>query len=237
MGRMGIPIREAIPAIEQMTRHKGIMMDGIYMHFPSAEKEAAFREKQILEFGLLLRTLEQKGISFRYRHASNSAATLTLKTPILNMIRPGLTLYGIYPDAALRDVARFQPVLSLKSRILLVKQIKAGESVGYGREFIAKTSSTVAVIPFGYSHGYPYAAWKKASVLYRGKRYPLAGKVSMDYLAVNLGCAQAQEGDTITLIGTDRDERITAEDIAEWAGTIPYEIVTRLNSHLPRIVT
>jgi len=152
------------------------------------------------------------------------------------MIRPGLTLYGIYPDPSLTKIARFEPVLSLKSRIVLVKKIRAGESVGYGREFIAQQDTTIAVLPFGYSHGYPYAAWKNASVLFQGKRYPLAGKVSMDYIAVNLGNTVAKEGDTVTLLGEDQNERITAEEIAGWAGTIPYEIVTRLNAHLPRIV-
>jgi alanine racemase len=236
MGRMGIPSREAAVSIEEMMKFKGIMLDGIYTHFPAAEKNDAFREKQVRKFGILLQMLEEKNIVFRFRHATNSAATLTLKTPFLNMIRPGLTLYGIYPDPGLRDAAQFEPILSLKSRIVLVKKLRAGESAGYGRNFIAQRNTTIAVLPFGYSHGFPYAAWKKASVLFKGKRYPFAGKVSMDYIAIDLGDTGAKEGDTVTLIGEDQDERITAEDIAEWAGTIPYEIVTRLNAHLPRIV-
>ncbi|MEI7751523.1 MAG: alanine racemase [Candidatus Omnitrophota bacterium] len=236
MGRMGIPVRDAALSIEEMRLLKGIMLDGIYMHFPTAEKDDSFRETQVRKFGILLRTLEEKNIVFRFRHATNSAATLTLKTPFFNMIRPGLSLYGIYPDPELKDTAHLEPVLSLKSSIVLVKRIRTGESVGYGREFVAKRNTTIAILPFGYSHGYPYASWKKASVLFKGKRCPLAGKVSMDYIAVDLGEAAAKEGDTVTLIGEDQNERITAEDIAGWAGTIPYEIVTRLNSHLPRIV-
>ncbi len=236
MGRMGIPVREASASIEEMTRLKGLMLDGIYTHFPTAEKEDSFRETQVRKFGILLQTLEEKNIVFRFRHATNSAATLTLKTPFFNMIRPGLSLYGIYPDPGLKGAAHLAPVLSLKSRIALVKKVRIGESVGYGREFIANRDTTVAILPFGYSQGYPYAAWKKASVLFKGKRYPLAGKVSMDYMAVDLGETDAKEGDTVVLIGEDQGERITAEDIAAWAETIPYEIVTRLNAHLPRIV-
>jgi len=237
MGRMGIPVREAVASIETMTTFKGLLLDGIYMHFPSAEKNDAIREAQIKAFEGLIQALEQKGIFFRFRHAKNSAAALTLTSPALNMIRPGLTLYGIYPDPSLKDAAHFEPVLSLKSQIVLVKRLREGESVGYGREFIAKRNTTVAVLPFGYSRGYPYAAWEKASVLFKGKRYPLAGKVSMDYLSLDLGDAEAQEGDTVTLIGEEGNDRITAEDIAEWAGTIPYEIVTRLNARIPRIIT
>ncbi len=236
MGRMGIPIREAAVSIGEMAKLKGLLLDGIYTHFPTAEKDDAFREAQVRGFLSLLETLEKKNIAFRFRHAKNSAAALTLKTPLLNMIRPGLTLYGIYPDPILKETARFEPVLSLKSRIVLVKRVRAGESVGYGREFFAQTATTIAVLPVGYSHGYPYATWKKASVLFQGRRYPLAGKVSMDYIAVDLGNTEAKEGDTVTLLGEDQDERITAEEIAEWAGTISYEIVTRLNSNLPRVV-
>jgi alanine racemase len=236
MGRMGIPVREAAVSIEAMAGLKGLMLDGIYMHFPTAEKDDAFREAQVLTFRSLLQTLEQKNIAFRFRHAKNSAAALTLKDSLFNMIRPGLALYGIYPDPGLKDTAHFEPVLSLKSRIVLVKKVRAGESVGYGREFVSQQDTTIAVLPFGYSHGYPYAAWKNASVLFQGKRYSLAGKISMDYIAVNLENTEAKEGDTVTLIGADQSERITAEDIAGWSGTIPYEILTRLNSNLPRIV-
>lgn len=237
MGRMGIPLRDAAGAIDQMTKFKGLLLDGIYTHFPTAEIEDSFREAQVREFALLLQTLEKKNIVFRYRHLSNSAASLTLKTPLMNMIRPGLTLYGIYPDPGLRAVAGFRPVLSLKSRILMVKKIQTGDSVGYGRKFIAQSPANIAILPFGYSHGYPYAAWKKASVLYAGKRYPLAGKVSMDYIAINLGNTEAKEGDVVTLIGEDNGACITAEDVAAWAGTIPYEVVTRLSAHLPRLIT
>ena len=236
MGRMGIPVREAAVSIGEMAKLKGLMLDGIYMHFPTAEKDDPFRKTQVLEFRSLLQALEQKNIVFRFRHAKNSAATLTLKDPFFNMIRPGLALYGVYPDPALRDAAHLEPVLSLKSRIVLVKKVRAGGSVGYGREFISNEDTTIAVLPFGYSHGYPYAAWKKAFVLFQGKRYPLAGKVSMDYIAINLGNTEAKEGDTVTLIGEEQAERITAEDIASWSGTIPYEVLTRLNSNLPRIV-
>lgn len=236
MGRMGLRIGEAIFEIEKMKALEGLLLDGIYTHFPVAEKDDAFREGQVREFGLLLEQLERKGITFRFRHAQNSAASLTLKTPLLNMIRPGLTLYGVYPDPALSGAAKFEPVLSLKSRITLVKKIRPGESVGYGREFTAKAATTIAILPVGYSHGYPYAAWKKASVLFNGKRYPLAGKVSMDYIAVDLGDAPAREGDVMTLIGDDHGGCVTAEEVAEWADTIPYEVVTRLSPHMPRII-
>lgn len=236
MGRMGMEFKGAEEAIMKMRRLKGLVLEGIYTHFPTAEKEDAFREAQVRNFKSLVEDLERKGIVFRFRHAQNSAASLTLKDPVFNMLRPGLALYGIYPDAGLTGAALFEPVLSFKSRIALVKKVCPGGSVGYGRGFIADRETTIAILPVGYSHGYPWAAWEKASVLYKGKRYPLAGRVSMDSIAVDLGDAQASDGDTVTLIGDDGDERITAEELAAWAGTIPYEVVTRLSPHIPRII-
>jgi alanine racemase len=236
MGRMGIKVREAAREIMKIRALKGILLDGIYMHFPTAETDDDFRAGQVAKFSALIEDLDRGGIAFRFRHAQNSAASLNLKTPMLNMIRPGLALYGIHPGTGFADAACLEPVLSLKSRITLIKRIDAGDSVGYGREYRPDRETTIAVLPFGYSHGYPWAAWKKACVLYKGKRYPLAGKVSMDYLTVNLGDRKAAEGDTVTLIGEDGDERITADELAGWAGTIPYEVVTRLNPHIPRIV-
>ncbi len=234
MGRLGLTAREAVMKIETMASLPGISLDGIYTHFPTAEREDGFAESQLREFSRILQELGNKGIHFRFRHASNSAASLRLKTPLVNLIRPGLMLYGIYPDPALRKIAAVHPILSLKSKIILTKRLKIGESAGYGRDFITSEPTTIAVLPIGYSHGYPFRASRQASVLYRGKRYPLAGRVSMDYLAVDFGDAPACAGDEVTLLGEDGPEKISAEDIADWAGTIPYEVVTRLISRIPR---
>ncbi|MCM8776513.1 MAG: alanine racemase, partial [Candidatus Omnitrophica bacterium] len=204
-------------------------------HFPTAEREDGFRDEQVRYFTTLVRILETKGITFRYRHAANSAASLKVRTPVLNLIRPGLMLYGIYPDPSLRGIVNVSPILSLKSRIIFLKRIKAGDSVGYGRDFTADQPLTIAILPIGYSHGYPFHLSSRSWVLYRGKRYPLAGRVSMDYLAVNLQDDPAKIGDIVTLLGEDGTESIKAEDLAEWSETIPYEIVTRLVSSLPRL--
>lgn len=236
MGRMGFRADEAVREIMKIRLLQGLLLDGIYMHFPTAEVEDLFRTKQIQKFQSLLEELDRNGIAFRFRHAQNSAASLTLKNPFLNIVRPGLALYGIHPDPSLRDTVKLAPVLELKSRITFIKRIESGETAGYGRTFTASSTTNLAILPLGYSHGYPWSAWKNAQVLHRGNRYPLAGKISMDYLTVNLGRQEAAEGDIVTLIGKDQDERISAEDVAQWAGSIPYEIVTQLNANLPRVV-
>ena len=177
---------------------------------------------------------EKKGIAFKFRHAANSAGTVKLQEPFMNMVRPGLMLYGIYPGENLKDLARLKPVLSLKARVNFIKPIRSGESAGYGRTFAAPHATRIAIMPIGYSHGYPWNASNHASVLIHEKRFKVAGRVSMDYIAVDIGSEPVLLGDEVTLIGTDGKEQILAEDLAQWSGTISYEIVTRLASHLPR---
>ena len=234
MGRLGIPSRSAVTAVEKMRQLPGLELEGIFTHFPTAEKTDGVTESQLQEFLLLLETLDSKQIRFKYRHAANSAASLKIHTPILNLIRPGLLLYGIYPDESLRGGIHAEPILTLKSRIIMKKHLRPGDTVGYGRDFVADKPTNVAILAIGYSHGYPFTASNKATVLYHGKRYPIAGRVSMDYLAFNLGDDNAKVGDEVTLIGKSGEDCIRPEELAAWAGTIPYEIVTRMSPRIPR---
>ncbi|MBU3759504.1 MAG: alanine racemase [Candidatus Omnitrophica bacterium] len=236
MGRLGIPFGLAVKSIEKIASLGGIEMEGLYTHFPSAEREDGFTESQVWDFTIILRALEKKGITFALRHAANSAGALKIRTPIFNMIRPGLMLYGLYPDDSLRATAQVLPALTLKSRILQVKRIPAGHSVGYGRSFMAEKPCTVGTVACGYSHGYPFAAASQARVLYQGQRLALAGRVSMDYLAVNFGDLRPQAGEEVTLIGEEGGVSVSASELASWSGTIPYEIVTGLSAFIPRIV-
>lgn len=235
MGRLGISLSKARREIERIAQLQGINLEGIYTHFPTAEVIDGFTERQVRDFTLLLRDLDEKGIRFRFVHAANSAGILKIKSPVFNLVRPGLMLYGVYPAAFLRETISLAPILSLKSRILLVKELAPGESAGYGRDFIAQRPTKIAVLPIGYSHGYPFSASNRASVLFRGKRYPIAGRVSMDYMTIDLGETDARAGEEVTLIGQDGRESITAEEVASWAQTIPYEILTRLSPRLTRI--
>lgn len=237
MGRLGIPASSAVSEIEKIAQLPGLFIEGLYTHFPSAEKADGFAEKQLALFNEIVSGLKAKNIKFRFLHAANSAGNLRIEDPgmrELNLMRPGLGLYGISSDASL-NTEGLEPVLSLKTRIIMVKKIKTGDSVGYGRSFTASRPTTIATLPVGYSHGYPWHLSNKSWVLYKGKRCPLVGRVSMDFITVDLGHADAKTGEEITLIGESQNERITAEELAAWAGTIPYEIVTRLSSRLPRI--
>lgn len=235
MGRLGLQEHQAVRFIPKMADMKGLILDGIYTHLPASEKNDGFAETQGEKFRLLLEIFKSKGIRFRLRHLANSGACLRMKqNEITNMVRPGLILYGIYPDPSLKPKFSAKPVLALKSRIISLKRLEKGDTVGYGRDFVASQPTTIATLALGYSHGYPFSLSNRAEVLFRGKRYPLAGRVSMDYLTIDLGNDPAEIGAEVTLLGEDGSETIAAEELAKSAGTIPYEIVTRLSSRLPR---
>jgi len=237
MKRLGIPYESSLLEIERMAALPNIQLDGIYTHFPTAERfPDPFTSRQMNDFETLIQDLRRKGISFSFRHAANSAGTLRFKSPTLNLIRPGIALYGIYPHSSLTGEIDLEPALSLKSRIVFLKKVSPGDSVSYGREFTAPHSTTVAVLPVGYAHGYPFHLSGKGEVLHQGRRYKIAGRVCMDSMMVDLGpSANAQVGEEVTLLGPSGGEEISAEDIAALIGTIPYEIVTRLEAAIPRI--
>jgi alanine racemase len=236
MGRLGIPFREALSEIEKIATLPSLQLGGVYTHFPAAERfPDELEKKELGEFELLIQSLRRIGIAFPFRHAANSAGALRFKSHPLNLVRLGIALYGIYPSPAFEGEIDLEPALSLKTRIVFVKRISPGESVSYGREFSAKEPTTIAVIPTGYAHGYPFHLSGKGEALLRGKRFRIAGRVCMDSMMIDLkGSTEACVGDEVTLLGASGEERVRAEELAALAGTIPYEIVTRLDGSLPR---
>ena len=237
MNRLGIPQNQAFSEIQRVASYPALQLEGIYTHFPTAERfPDPFTQGQLDGFEKLIEDLRRIGISFRFRHAANSAGALRFKSHFLNLVRPGIALYGIYPHPSFESEIELEAALSLKSRIVFLKQINSGESVGYGREFIAERQTQISVLPVGYAHGYPFQLSKKAQVLCQGKRFPLAGRVCMDSLTVDLGFFEKVSiGEEVVLLGVSEKETIRAEELASFAGTIPYEIVTRLDPGIPRI--
>ncbi len=235
MGRFGLPLAGALGVVEKIAKLPGLDLEGIYTHFATAEIDDGFAEIQLEDFTKLIQALDHRGIRFRLRHAANSAGIFKRRHPLMNMVRPGLMLYGIYPDECFKKSAALAPVLTLKTRIALVKAIEPGATAGYGREFRAHKKTHLAVLPLGYSQGYPWSAWRTAEVLRAGKRFKIAGRISMDYITIDLNDFPAQPGDEVTLIGESLGDEIHVSDVAQWAGTIPYEVLTRLSASLPRI--
>jgi len=238
MGRLGIPKREALSAITQIAALPGLHLEGVFTHFSQGgEAEDPFTEKQVADFCELLRATSQRGIHFAYRHAANTVGVLHYRQAHFNLVRPGLLIYGLSPTESLRWKLRVKPVLSWKAKIILLKRLLPGESTGYARSFVTDRETTIGILPIGYSHGYPFALSNKGKVLHGGKPYPVVGRVSMDYVAVNFGLSfKGSVGDTVTILGKDGDEFISGEWLARRAGTIPYEIVTQLSPSVPRVV-
>jgi alanine racemase len=152
------------------------------------------------------------------------------------MVRPGLALYGIYPSPQLSKEIALKPVLSWSTRILQLKRVPAGTSLGYGRTFVTKRESLIATLPVGYADGYQRILSNRAAVLVRGCRAPVAGRVSMDLTTIDVtDIDEVQQGDEVTLLGRQGDVTISADEMASWANTISYEILTSIGARVPRI--
>jgi len=237
MGRLGTWYVDALSFLFRINSLPWIRLEGAYTHFPAADaQEEDFSKRQIKIFTMaaeLFRQMYPRGL--RYLHMANSAGVLRFPEAHFNLARPGIMAYGINPiDKRLR--LRLKPVLSFKTRVILIKEVRKGVTISYGRTYSAGRDTRIAVLPVGYSYGYPYHLSNKARVLIRGQSYPVAGRVTMDHLMVDIGPhSPVRIWDEAVLIGSQGQERITAEDLAKQAGTISYEIVCSLNLKVPRV--
>jgi alanine racemase len=238
MGRLGIWHEEAIDFIKRLSRLRNVRIQGICTHFPSADTDRAFTRKQIQHLAKIILQLREKGLAIPYVHAANSMGLAGYPNKLLNLSRPGLMLYGLYPHPGLKKKIALRPAMSVHSRIVFLKRIEKGRSISYGRAFIARTSMTVGTIPIGYSDGYLRAFSNKASVLIGGRVCPVLGRVTMDQIVVDVSHVRSPKlGMPVVVLGKQGKHCIRADDLAVMAGTIPYEIVCSLGSRLPRIYT
>jgi alanine racemase len=235
MGRIGFDINKALKEISRIARLQNIKLEGLMSHFSEADlHDKDFADLQLRNFLLLAKNLKQSNIIFKYSHIANSAAVLSMPDAHLNMVRPGIMLYG-YGYSDLRDL---KPVLSLKSKILYIKKVPPGTPVSYGRTFITKRRSLIATIPLGYADGYNRKLSNNGAVLIEGKRAPVVGRVCMDTIMADVtdipGVGYESE---VILIGKQGKESITAEDLADKVGTIPYEVLTSIGQRIKRVYT
>ncbi len=236
MGRLGIWHEEAFDFIQNIFKLRYLTVQGIYTHFPSADTDKKFTLGQIKSLYDLVLRLDRSGLIIPYIHASNSMGLAGYETKVLNLVRPGLMIYGLYPDAQLKKKVNLHPALSVKSKVIFVKELKKGRSVSYGRTFIAKKNITVATIPVGYSDGYLRGLSNKASVLIDGKRCPVIGRVTMDQIVVDVSAIKKVKlGMPVVILGSQGRECISADELANHSATINYEIVCNLGNRLPRI--
>jgi len=232
MGRIGVLPLDAEPLIEKISQMKFISIEGVFTHFAFADMDRKFTLYQIDLFNRMIGKLGSKGIKFSFLHCANSMGIIDFKQGNFNMVRPGLVIYGLYPKAGLK--LKLKPVLSLMSKVVYCKKVPKGHGISYGHSYITKKTTKIATIPIGYGDGYPRNLSNIAPVLIRGRRFKISGRICMDQIMVDVGNSPVKVGDEVVLIGRQGRGEITAEELADLAETIPYEIVCGLGTRVPR---
>ncbi|MGB9742089.1 MAG: alanine racemase [candidate division WOR-3 bacterium] len=240
MGRTGISLSDALDFITRVAELPGIRLAGVFTHFPAADTDINFTHQQVNDYQRLIQQLEARGITGFLRHAANSAGCLNIPEARLDMVRPGLMLYGIMPLSYhfghRRAQFHLKPVMTLRSRIVSLRNFPVGTSISYERTFFTTRPSRIAVISVGYGDGYPHSLTNRGYCLLHGNKVPVVGNVSMDLTMLDVtDVPEAKLGDVVTLLGAADGKTICANELALLAGTIPYEIVCRISPRVPRI--
>lgn len=239
MSRIGLPCdAEGARLAAEIGRLPGIFVEGIFTHFARAdETDKAPALRQWERYRQFIRMTEAEGLKVPVHHVANSAAIIELGQTHWDMVRAGISIYGMYPsDEVAQENVKLEPVLSLHSYVTCVKDIPAGAEVSYGGTFKAESTTKVATVPIGYGDGYPRNLSGRGSVLIRGKRAPILGRVCMDQFMVDVTeIPDVRVDDPVTLIGCDGDDRITVEELARTGGGFHYEIVCDIGKRVPRV--
>ena len=242
MGRIGVsPDKNGLDFVKEALDAPNIIVEGIFTHLARAdEKDKTSALDQLSKFkGFLDDISKQVGAVIPISHISNSAAILELPETYLDAVRAGITMYGLAPSDEV-DMSRItlKPAMSLFSHITFVKKVYPGQSISYGGIFTADKEMTVATVPLGYGDGYPRTLTGKGEVLVRGKRCPILGRICMDQFMIDVSCFEdIKEGETVTLLGYDGDEHISAEELGEKSGRFNYELVCLIGTRIPRVYT
>jgi alanine racemase len=234
MHRVGAPPGRAV-VLARAVRDRGMELQGVWTHLAVSEQAGhPANGAQLDRYQRVLEELTAHDLRPRYRHAANSGATIGIPEAHLDLVRVGIAMYGIFPGPELGGAVDLRPAMSFRSRVGLVKRVPAGEGISYGLRYAPKGEATVATVPVGYADGYLRALSGAGRVLIRGRRYPVAGTVTMDQLMADCGDDPVEPGDEAVLFGEQGGDRITAEEVAGWAGTIGYEIVCAVSERVPR---
>jgi alanine racemase len=236
MERIGVHSYSAAPFIEAAVASQWCVLKGIYSHLACADDpQSPMTALQLERFLGACAHITRIGAPMPLRHLANSGGVLHFPGTHLDMVRPGILLYGVLPDPASLAAVDVKPALSLVSQVVYFKVVKAGNPVSYGATWTPVEDTRVVTIPIGYGDGYPRALSSRGEVLIRGRRYPIVGRICMDQFMVDIGRDSAWNEDEVVLIGSQGEAAIPVEALASTAGTIPYEILTGLNQRIPRV--
>ncbi len=240
MSRLGLmPDETGLTAAKAILSLTDVVVEGIFSHFSKAdETDKSYAQKQLATFCHFVERLEhESGCKIPFKHIANSAAVIDLPESHLDMVRPGIIFYGQYPSYDVhQERLCLKSILSLKARVSRVQWLEANTPISYGGIYTTDQPLKVATIPIGYADGYDRRLSNKGSVLYKGQRLPIIGRICMDQLMIDATAAEEiKVGDAVTLIGRDNDAEITVGDIAKLLDTITYEISCKLAARIPRI--
>ena len=244
MSRLGFDAENenTVLMVEKLAQSGSLRITGIFTHFAVADEDTAvsmaFTERQFTLFMEVCNRLQADGVNVGLRHCCNSAGTLLHPEYHLDMCRLGLSQYGLDPDPCMKALLEIRPAMSLYTVVSMVKEIPAGATVSYGRQYTAPTPRRIATVAIGYADGYPRSLSNRAEMLLHGKRAPVIGRVCMDQLMLDVtDIPEARMGDIAVVAGSEGGERVTFDDMARWAGTINYEIICGISKRVPRVIT
>ena len=239
MSRIGMePSKESADMVKEMSQLPSLQLEGLFTHFAKADEvDKTFTAQQLNKYRDFVKMLKEREIHIPVKHCSNSAGIIDIREADLNAVRAGISMYGLYPSQEV-DTSRvlLAPVLEWKSFITYVKKIQKGTPVSYGGTFVADQEMTIATIPVGYGDGYPRNLSGKGRVLIHGKSARILGRVCMDQMMVDVtDIPGASVDDEVTLIGSEQEDRITVEEMADTGGGFHYEILCDINKRVPRV--
>lgn len=233
MGRLGLPPEKTITVIEHLASLREITISGLYTHFPVSDVPGSeFTASQIRQFIDLSNRLATMKIDVGLRHCANSGAIVNHRESFMDMVRPGILCYGLYPSEDMPKELDVRPAMTLKTGIMFVKRVKRGTGLSYGLTYRPERDTTIATIPIGYADGYPRALSNTAKVLIASKTYPVVGRICMDQTLIDLGDDTYPVGQEVIMFGPDT---ITAATVASWCGTIAYEVTCDMSRRVPRM--
>lgn len=235
MGRLGFKLGEMEALAGKIGKSHGTEVEGVMSHFASSDRRDEYGFGQVDAFRAALASLKKNGIEPKFMHMANSAAICGFPEAHFNMVRPGIMLYGSYPDRSLEPRIALRPLMRWTSKVAVTRLFGAGSSLSYGRTFVTGGQTKVAYVPIGYADGFPRSLSNRGSVLIKGTRCPVIGTICMEWILADVThLGDVRSGDEVVMMGRDGNETITADEIAEQTGTISYEILCGVSRRVPR---